>query len=85
MLHWEQLLKVDVKTRVEDVKARHVLCNLNTDLRRPTVTNGGNTWTLNTAISSYEMIQTHSNRGEKKECGQEVRGADGMDFVLSRV
>jgi hypothetical protein len=71
-LHWEQLLKVDIKTRVEDIKSGHVLRNLNTDLRDSTVTNGGNTWALNTTISSYEMIQTHGNHGEKKERGQEV-------------
>ena len=73
MLHWVQLLKVDIKTRVEDIKSRYILCNLNTELRRSTVTNGGNTRALNTAISTYEMVQTHSNHGEKKECGQEVR------------
>lgn len=83
-LHWEQLLKIDIKTGVEDIKSRHILCNLNTDLRSSTVTDGGNTWALNTAISGYEMVQTHGNR-EKERVWSESESPDGRGFVVSRV
>jgi hypothetical protein len=59
------------------MKARHILCNLNTELSRSTVTDGGDTWTLNTA-TRQEVVQTHGSHGEMKECGEKAREQVGI-------